>query len=276
MEWLYVLIGSVIGMVIYVLLILFIFYKQEDSNPPPQRPELPKNETPIPSIIYKTGPTDSKYLDTTLLNLFQQTETDNPGYKIEYYDDVRARQFIENNMDREVLQTYDSLKPGAYKADLFRYCVLYVNGGIYGDLTQKYLVPIDSLVDRERDRLVIVRDLFDVLCWKNGIQISFMAAVPGLDIFRKAIDEIVYNVTHKNYGRSCLDVTGPSLFRRCLDRSNVEYRLEAEQTHHGTLRDIKTKENVIVTKMKNHDSIINKNDSTDYNVLWRKGKVFNP
>ena len=50
-----------------------------------------------------------------------------------------CREFIKVNFNPLVLKAYDTLIPTAYKADLFRLCVLYINGGIYGDLTQEFL-----------------------------------------------------------------------------------------------------------------------------------------
>ena len=58
----------------------------------------------------------------------------NDNINLEYYDDTGARDFIINNYPSEVLWAYDKLIPGAYKADLWRYCVLYINGGIYVDI----------------------------------------------------------------------------------------------------------------------------------------------
>ena len=47
--------------------------------------------------------------------------------------------------------------PGSYKADLFRYCILWSDGGVYGDLAHRYHVPLHELVDFERDDLVRMR-----------------------------------------------------------------------------------------------------------------------
>lgn len=48
----------------------------------------------------------------------------------------------------EVKEAYDDLIPGAFKADLFRYCVLFIYGGVYADidvmLTSKLEVAIDD------------------------------------------------------------------------------------------------------------------------------------
>ena len=68
--------------------------------------------------------------------MFRVTIKLNPDFKIKYYSDKGSREFIKNNYSKDIINAYDSLIPGAYKADLFRYCVLYKYGGIYSDLTQ--------------------------------------------------------------------------------------------------------------------------------------------
>jgi mannosyltransferase OCH1-like enzyme len=45
--------------------------------------------------------------------------------------------FIKNHFRPEILKAYDSLKPYAFKSDLWRYCVLYIHGGIYMDMRYK-------------------------------------------------------------------------------------------------------------------------------------------
>ena len=45
-----------------------------------------------------------------------------------------CREFIKNNFDLDILNAYDILKPGAFKADLWRCCILYIYGGIYLDI----------------------------------------------------------------------------------------------------------------------------------------------
>ena len=239
----------------------------------PQRPLLEPNQVSIPAILYKTGPKKYEDLDTSLKENFEKIQSENPDYKIKYYDDERCRRFIQKHLDTSVLKAYDSLIPGAYRADLFRYCVLYVKGGVYGDLSQQYLVPLNSLIERNHDRLVVVKDRLDVGCFKHGIQISFLAAVPGLSVFKEAIDKIVHNTLYKKYGRSCLDVTGPSLFRTCLDKSKIPYRLELEQIR-GVLKNIQTGKTVIILKMKQHNAMIIKNRFTDYSVLWNERRIY--
>ena len=67
----------------------------------------------------------------------ESLKENNPEFKHYLFDDNMCRDFIEKNFDESILYTFDKLKPGAYKADLFRYCVLYLNGGVYLDIKYK-------------------------------------------------------------------------------------------------------------------------------------------
>jgi len=234
------------------------------------RPLLPRNKVPIPPILYKTGP-DKKSIH--LKNLFKKIIKNNPSFTIKYFDNSACRKFITQHFTKKVLYAFDNLLPGAYKADLWRYCVLYQNGGVYGDLTQQYMVPLDQLIDRNHDRLVLVKDRLVPLCMHHGIQISFMAAVPKLPVFMDAINMIVDNVKNKNYGCNPSAVTGPNLFRTALDRSSIPFRLELVQKG-SAIKRIDNGKLVIKTKLANHNKIIKKNIKNNYVIRWLLHNVF--
>ena len=50
------------------------------------------------------------------------------------FNDADCRAFIMNQYPPDVLMAYDRLIPTAFKADLWRYCVLYKYGGVYLDI----------------------------------------------------------------------------------------------------------------------------------------------
>ena len=52
------------------------------------------------------------------------------GWEYRFYDDDTAANFLKQHFPPEVLQAYQSVIPGAFKADLFRYCVLFIHGGV--------------------------------------------------------------------------------------------------------------------------------------------------
>ena len=73
----------------------------------------------------------------------------NPGYEYVFYDDEECRDFIKEHFHVNVLHAYDALIPGPFKADLFRYCELYVNGGWWFDIDTMSVGSIDSIIGPE-------------------------------------------------------------------------------------------------------------------------------
>ena len=63
--------------------------------------------------------------------LVNKWKTYNPTYKHILYDNSDCLNFIKNNFGKEYLITYNKIIPGAFKADFWRYCILYIKGGIY-------------------------------------------------------------------------------------------------------------------------------------------------
>ena len=178
------------------------------------------------SAISISYPTKSHYNNIIPLNIFQTWHSknlppkmaqnvefikqNNPAFNHVLFDDEDCREFIKNNFNVDVLNAFDTLIPGAYKADLWRYCVLYIKGGIYIDI--KY-IPINgfkfiSLTEKEHWVLDIDN---------NGIYNALIVAKPRNGILLQAIDRIVDNVKNRYYGNSCLEPTGPLLLAKLFN-----------------------------------------------------------
>ena len=54
------------------------------------------------------------------------------------YNDADCRAFIQSAFPPDVVAAYDRLIPTAFKADLWRYCVLYKYGGVYLDIKYRW------------------------------------------------------------------------------------------------------------------------------------------
>tara|TARA_Y100001970_G_scaffold163857_1_gene200251 strand:+ start:335 stop:1189 length:855 start_codon:yes stop_codon:yes gene_type:complete len=232
------------------------------------------NKEEIPQIIYKTGIDDYDKVPLEVIDVFNDTLDKNKGFKIMYYSDIDSLNFIKNNFNKRVLDAYMRLIPGAYKADLFRYCILYKKGGIYSDLTQRIMVPYKSIIDFSNDELYLVKDRPQVSTnntYNEGIQISFIATRPGNDIFLQCIDGIIENIDKKYYGNTPLCPTGPQHFYNVLKQYKGKYKLDLRETGQ-TLVDKKNRV-IIINKIDNHQTKILKN-RTHYDVLWRKGEIY--
>jgi len=51
-----------------------------------------------------------------------------------FYNNSMCDKFIQENFNEETYIAYNMLPMGVMKADLWRYCVIYINGGIYADV----------------------------------------------------------------------------------------------------------------------------------------------
>jgi mannosyltransferase OCH1-like enzyme len=172
----------------------------------------------IPKIIAQTN--ESTLLPARMVRVMKKLRRMNPEYAYEYFDSKRRRKFIRDNFDRDVLFAYDSLNPGAFQADLFRYCYLYRKGGIYADSGIEPFHPFRTMIGKD-DVLIIPEDDGGKRAW-NG----FMCAVPKLELFKLTIDSIVKHCKERFYGDSALDITGPNLLGRVFRKI---YEVECDE-----------------------------------------------
>lgn len=95
----------------------------------------------IPKVIYLT------YKNTPPQYVFNNWKKLNPGYTIDFSLDKDCISFLVLNFDREIVNLFNSIPEGMYKADLWRLCKLYINGGIYADVDLVPYVSIDKLLE---------------------------------------------------------------------------------------------------------------------------------
>ena len=154
----------------------------------------------------------------------------NPEFNIQIFDCNERREFIKNNFPKDILIAYDTLKPGAYKADLWRLCVLYVNGGIYADIKLNCINNFKFIALTEREHLALDRSGY----WKKG-QIglfnALIVAKPKNELLLRCINKINENVKNKYYGFNFLYPTGPGL----LGEQYIKMLRENESTMEAEL-----------------------------------------
>ena len=158
----------------------------------------------IPYNIFQTWHTlDLPFYMHKNVELLKSTNTEFNYY---IYDDVMCREFIKSYYDNDTLFAFDSLIPGAYKADLWRYCVLYVYGGIYLDI--KYKCVLEFKLSRLLNKEHYVKDYYD------GIYQALLVCLPKNEILMKCIHQIIINVKTKSYLSDALSITGPQLMKK--------------------------------------------------------------
>ena len=131
-------------------------------------------------------------------------------YRYTLWTKESIRNFINDNFDSEVITAYDKLKPYAYKADLARYCIVYILGGWYVDINIKI---VDLPPNTSKFDMCLVRD------YNNGYRLAPWLIANGLFYSKpnhpallNAINMVVQNTKTLYYGKRTLSVTGPELF----------------------------------------------------------------
>lgn len=159
-------------------------------------------QTYIPLNIFQTWHT--KNLPDKMKKNVELIKNNNPAFNYYLYDDNDCRNFIQENFNSDVLNAFDTLIPGAYKADLWRYCILYKLGGIYVDIKYKPLNEFKFINLTEKEHWVLDVD-------KIGVYNAVMVCLPNNQILKRAIDKVVENVKRRYYGNCSLEPTGPRL-----------------------------------------------------------------
>jgi mannosyltransferase OCH1-like enzyme len=72
----------------------------------------------------------------------------NPEYQYRFYSNDDCDDYISTYFSKEILSAYRSINSsyGAARADLFRYLVIYQEGGVYLDLKSSTTLPLSTVL----------------------------------------------------------------------------------------------------------------------------------
>jgi hypothetical protein len=150
----------------------------------------------VPRIVHQTwyeDVTPEKYPNMSrLIESFKQS-----GWEYKFYTDDVAANFLSTHFPSEVREAYDALRPGAFKADLFRYCALLIHGGVYADMDVLLESNLDAAVAPDIGFMVPIDEPGKAaghrMCLWNGL----IAAAPAHPYLVKVIESVVNNVRNR-------------------------------------------------------------------------------
>ena len=203
---------------------VYIKKKYEDDDKLKNQPSI------IPLDVYQTW--TSKSLPIKMQENVSRLKSENPEFKFHLFDDVDCREFISNNYHELVVKCYDKLIPGAYKADLWRLCMLYINGGIYMDIKLNCINGFKLMELTKSEHFV--QDILSPFC-RIPIYNAFLSCKPKNPFILEAIYVIVENIQKKFYGDCWLSVTGPVLLGKLALKHNKQLPIDME--HYRTSDD---------------------------------------
>lgn len=151
----------------------------------------------LPQIIHQTYKDKLKIPSKVYANIKAYA----PTHVHRIYDDKDALEFFSQYFIADVSKAFLALQVGAHKADLFRYALLYIYGGIYLDIKTELIEDVLKTFCHLKEGTILT-----VLSKKRGeVYQGVIAAPPRQDIFLYLIDAILQSGSRPIYNRFCKD-----------------------------------------------------------------------
>ena len=166
-----------------------------------------------------------------------------------YYNNKEAYNFIlDHDLPKEVLLAYNMILPGAFKADIFRLCWLYIEGGIYMDISMYPILPFRDMFSDiyTNNNNIFVQDYkFD--CIYNALIISEQKSPVILKLLKDTSKNII-NMHKEKINTDVLNYTGPKCVYRILNTiSNNKYCINMKHNN-SAIYSSKTNNKLFKTK----------------------------
>jgi mannosyltransferase OCH1-like enzyme len=241
-------------------------------------------EEGIPKWIFKTGPFELDNLPEVYKYIYQDILKNNPGYELFYFSNKDCIDSLRDHYGEDYVALHQKLIPTAYQADFWRYCILNIYGGCYGDFSQVPLVPYNEIIEGV-DRVFARDDPSS----KSSLYNAVMCSKPGDEVVYKAMKISENNIRTNNYGIGSLDITGPIVLGKAFIQIKYKNRTGIKEIslgdyngsrilqHRGSGNFVGNSEkNIFVTKLRNHSGVVYNpnNNNIHYDKSWAEKKVF--
>lgn len=190
----------------------------------------------IPRVIHQTHEGPFEMLPEQYKRNTRRFLRENPSFEYRYYSAAHSEAFILTRYGAEMLAVYRSINPayGPARADLFRYLLMYEEGGVYLDMKSGPTVPLTETI-RPTDEFLL-SNWCEGACgrthWESFVRTGFgeyqqwwIACRPKHPFLRAVIDRCVQNIREYVYDASdrttfgklgVLILTGPIAYTQAI------------------------------------------------------------
>jgi mannosyltransferase OCH1-like enzyme len=214
-----------------------------------------KIKTLVPPNIYQV------YLETELTqkvkNKSKNIQDSLPNFGYFLFSLYDCNEFIKKHFDFKIYTAYKKLKHIKNKLDLWKYCILYKNGGIYIDLN--YNLSKDFKISLYLFKNFYLKDT------NNFIIPDLIMSEKGNAKLLNCIEKILSNVNEHNYGSNWSEVSNSGLITSEFNKSNldnIELILKDNKVYH---------DNIIIVNSIDEDYFTLKNSNLD---SWETKKIY--
>ncbi|EOD34546.1 hypothetical protein EMIHUDRAFT_228523 [Emiliania huxleyi CCMP1516] len=186
----------------------------------------------------------------------------NPDFQLRYLGDEAAAEYVKARCGEAAHAAYQCFVAPAYRADLFRYCALHADGGVYLDTDIMLAVSIPEAVDM-CDGATLGHDIPQLPLPPHrlgdavvpGMQMKILGGEPGHPLFKCMLDGIIGHVTGPSLLADCYRQTllGDSTAERARRRGAVPTENYAPGDLDG---DKRRSEEVALKKLHYHELMI--------------------
>jgi len=197
----------------------------------------------------------------------------NPDFRLNYHTDATAVAYIRSRCGNETLRAFRCLRPPAYRADLFRFCALLAEGGVYMDADMVPMLPLTQMYD---PCATMSAGHDQPQGATPGTQMKILAAAPGHPVARCMVERITRHVAARHVPKSSLAVSGPALLSRCI----AEHSAGVVFTHLDTrgaawpFTGLRTRERLLAFERPNEARHWRDSDEDDYAKFHRDRAIY--
>ena len=141
-----------------------------------------KDQKTLPKKLFQTH-YDKSVIPQKVKDNIKQYASD---YEYHLFDDKDAILFLKKEYGQLLVDTFNSIRGGAHRADLLRYCLLYRYGGVYADIKTEFLKPLNEIFTQDNTFYTVLS-----IMEGNGCYQGVIATPPCNDIFIDAINYII-------------------------------------------------------------------------------------
>lgn len=128
-------------------------------------------------------------------------------YTLYFYQDSDCFQFMKK---KGYSETYAKLVSGSYRADLWRYAIIFEYGGFYFDAKMIMRHCIDDLLQIQ-DEIIVCNDITNQSIY-HGFYNAIIASIPSQPCFLQLIADIQESIRNSMIPSHTLELTGPQRF----------------------------------------------------------------
>lgn len=175
------------------------------------------------------------YVDKSIEENIRHIKQLNKGWTHILFDEIQAKEFIENNYGSFVVDTFHSISDNYWpaRADLFRYLIMFKFGGVYLDIKSSMSKPLDSFL-RESDDYLLSHWGKSFPGWGNHPELGklpcfqqwFIICSPSHPFLSLTLANVLENIRHYEPGRVGVGKKGVLRLTGTIPYSRSIYRLK--------------------------------------------------